>query len=430
MRLARSSGTSDPTGRPPHIGLFGLFGSGNIGNDGSLEAMLGYLETYHPDAVLDVKCPGPKRVHAIYGVSGTPMRWYTQFSQRTTGAPSVALKVIGKAIDVFRTMSWVRRQDVVIVPGTGILENTLPLRSTGTPYELFLMCASGRLFRKKVALVSVGANRAKQPLTRWLFRTSARLASYRSYRDLQSRESLRQAGLDTTYDNVYPDLVFGLPAPLGNRGDAQTVAVCVMAYYGSSDERQKAEEIYASYVKKMTSFVTWLVDTGHRVRLFWGDDVDDVVSQEILADLRVNRPDLATGTVEGRTFSSLGELIREMSLVGTVVGTRYHNVLCGIKLFKPTISVGYSGKHEALMADMGLSAFSLPVRELDVDVLIDRFKELEARTDEIRETLMERTALKAPDLDYQFDVLSSVLFPATGPARPASNVTPAERQFA
>ena len=222
------------------------------------------------------------------------MRWYTQFSQRTTGAPSVALKVIGKAVDVFRTMSWVRRQDVVIVPGTGILENTLPLRSTGTPYELFLMCASGRLFRKKVALVSVGANRAKQPLTRWLFRTSARLASYRSYRDLQSRESLRQAGLDTTYDNVYPDLVFGLPAPLGNRGDAQTVAVCVMAYYGSSDERQKAEEIYASYVKKMTSFVTWLVDTGHRVRLFWGDDVDDVVTQEILADLRVNRPDLAT----------------------------------------------------------------------------------------------------------------------------------------
>jgi polysaccharide pyruvyl transferase WcaK-like protein len=429
--FARLSEKGDfPGTRRPRIGLFGLFGSGNIGNDGSLEAMLAYLRASHPDAVLDVKCPGPNRVHAIYGVTGTAMRWYTQYANRTSGATAVALKMIGKGVDAFRTMSWVRQQDAVIVPGTGILENTLPLRPTGTPYELFLMTASGRLFKKKVALVSVGANRAKQPLTRWFFRTAAGLASYRSYRDVQSRESMREAGLDTTYDNVYPDLVFSLPAPPDSPRDGSTVAVCVMAYYGSSDDRRDAEQIYASYVEKMTRFVTWLVDTGHRVRLFWGDDVDDVVTQEILADLRANRPDLAPGTVEGRTFSSLGELIGEMALVGTVVGTRYHNVLCGIKLFKPTISVGYSAKHEALMADMDLSEFSLPVQTLDVDKLVEQFMKLESRADEVRETLMERTAAKGPDLDYQFDVLSSLLFPSLGPAGHGSEMLPPERQFA
>lgn len=432
MRFSGPSGTrarreqpAPPVGRPPRIGLFGLFGSGNIGNDGSLEAMLAFLRAKHPEAVLDVKCPGPKRVQAIYAVPGTAMRWYTQYSHRTSGGGAIALKVLGKFIDAFRTVSWVRRHDAVVVPGTGILENTLPLRPTGTPYELFLLCASARLLGKKVALVSVGANRAKQPATKWLFRTAAALASYRSYRDVQSREAMREAGLNTEHDNVYPDLVFSLPNPPDGPGDPRTVGVCVMAYYGSSDDRPDAEEIYASYVKKMTSFVTWLVDTGHHVRLFWGDDVDDAVTQEILAHLRVHRPGLASEAVTGKTFSSLGELIREMALVGTVVGTRYHNVLCGIKLFKPTISIGYSAKHEALMADMGLSEFTQSARSLDVNRLVQQFTELESRASEVRQALVERTATKGPDLAYQFDVLSAFLFPhpsqgqAGDPACPA-----------
>ena len=143
---------SSPTGAPVRVGLFGLFGGGNTGNDGSLEAMLIYLRNEHPETVLDVKCPGPKRVESIYGVTGTAMRWYTQYAHRTSGATAAMLKALGKGIDAFRTMSWVRQHDVVIVPGTGILENTLPLRPTGTPYELFVMCASGRLLRKKIAL--------------------------------------------------------------------------------------------------------------------------------------------------------------------------------------------------------------------------------------------------------------------------------------
>ena len=37
----------------PRVGLFGLLGSGNIGNDASMESVLGYLSTEHPDAIVD-----------------------------------------------------------------------------------------------------------------------------------------------------------------------------------------------------------------------------------------------------------------------------------------------------------------------------------------------------------------------------------------
>ncbi len=187
-----------------------------------------------------------------------------------------------------RTASWVRSHDVVIVPGAGILEASLPMIPRGFPYALFLLCASGRMFGTKVAMVSVGAGAVNQPLTRWLFNSAARLAFYRSYRDAGAREAMRKRGLDISRDHVYPDLAFALPAPPCDAVDEQTVAVGVMAYYGTNDDRKQAEEIYARYVDGMKRFVRWLVDSGRRVLLIVGDTngSDDNVVQEILADLR------------------------------------------------------------------------------------------------------------------------------------------------
>ena len=72
--------------------------------------------------------------------------------------------------------------------------------------------------------------------------------------------------------------------------------------------------------------------------------------------------------------------MREMAPVGTVVAIRYHNVICALKLCKPTISIGYATKHDLLMADMGLSEFCQFANTLDVDRLIEQFTELESRS--------------------------------------------------
>ena len=100
--------------------------------------------------------------------------------------------MLGKGVDVVRTASWVRKHDVVIVPGMGVLDASLPLRAWGFPYALFLISASGRLCGTKVAMVSVGADIIRQRATGWLLTTAARLAFFRSYRDAYSRDAMRQ----------------------------------------------------------------------------------------------------------------------------------------------------------------------------------------------------------------------------------------------
>ncbi len=58
------------------VGLFGLLGAGNMGNDGSLEVVLAYLRDHHPDAEVSALCSGPEVVAERYGIPSTPLYWY------------------------------------------------------------------------------------------------------------------------------------------------------------------------------------------------------------------------------------------------------------------------------------------------------------------------------------------------------------------
>ncbi len=412
------------TATGPRVGLFGLLGAGNVGNDGSLEAVLAYLRAEHPDAVLGCLCSGPEQVTARYGIPATPLHWYYSRARTTSGLPAATLKAVGKVLDAIRTLRWVRRFDVVIVPGTGVLETTLPLRPWGFPYALFLLCASGRLVGTKVALVNVGANVIRQRFTRWLYRSAARLAHYRSFRDTLSRDAMRKMGIDTSADDIYPDLVFALPAPPPVLAARNTVGVGVMAFHGGNDDRRLAGEIHTSYVEAMKRFVRWLVDTDRRVQLFTGDQLDERVVEEILCDLRAYRPDLEPSRIVAEPVSSMADLMRQMSSVDTVVATRYHNVLCALKLTKPTISISYSAKSDGVMADMGLADFCQSARAVDVERLIEQFTALESRRDQLQRTMGEKNLANVRRLEHQYDVLSATLFPMAEQASTATEARP------
>lgn len=392
---------------PVRVGVFGLLGSGNLGNDGSLEAVLGYLRTEQPEAVVDALCGGPEVVATRYRIPATRLHWYRGEYRTASRAGAIAVKGLGKLVDVFRTAAWVRRHDVVIVPGMGVLEATLPLRPWGFPYSLFLLCASGRVFGTRIALVGVGAAAIGDRPTRTLVHWSARLAAYRSYRDAPSRDAMRAMGVDTARDGVYPDLAFALPTPPPNApsGPPGRVCVGVMDFHGGNDDRARAEEIHRRYLDGTIRFVRALVDDGRPVRLLTGDACDRPVVAAILD--AVDSP-----LVTAAEAASLADLMKEAAAAETVVATRYHNLVCALKAGTPTLAVSYAAKSDALMARMGLGAYCHPAREVDADRLLDQFRALEKQSTELRRTLAERNQVAARQLQDQFDELTTALFPA------------------
>ncbi|KND40669.1 polysaccharide pyruvyl transferase family protein [Streptomyces stelliscabiei] len=406
--------TSAP-GRPVRVGVFGLLGSGNLGNDGSLEAVLGHLRAARPEAVVDALCGGPEVVTARYGIPATRLHWYRGEYRTASRAGAIAGKGLGKLVDAFRTAAWVRRHDVVIVPGMGVLEATLPLRPWGFPYALFLLCASGRLSGTRVALVGVGAGPIGNRATRTLVRWSARLAAHRSYRDELSRDALRAMGVDTSRDEVHPDLAFALPVPqVSAAGDPPgLVCVGVMDFHGGDDDRDRAEEIHRRYLEGTTRFVRALAEEGRPVRLLTGDTCDAPVVAAILD--AVDSP-----LVTAAEATSLADLLKETAAAGTVVATRYHNLVCALRAGTPTLALGYAAKSDALMARMGLDPYCHPAREVDADRLLEQFRELEKNAADVRRTLAERNLTVARQLDRQFTALTAALFPVTGRTRTPS----------
>jgi polysaccharide pyruvyl transferase WcaK-like protein len=403
-------------GASPRVGLFGGFGSGNIGNDASLEAMLGFLRNNHPELVLDVMCGGAETVAERYGVVAVPVDGHVKRDRKLPSAMTAAGKALGKVSGVFRIAAWVRRHEIVIVPGMGILETSLPLRAWQFPLTMFALCVSGRFLGTKVALVSIGVDVIDQRLNRWLLVTAARCAAYRSYRDEMSQVAMRRQGLDCVSDHVYRDLVFGVRMPLSPSLDSGTVGIGVMDYYGGSDDpRARAEEIHRSYVEKLKSFARWLLDNGHKIRLFVGDTngSDDAVVNDILTDLRAYRPDLDASCVVAEPTPTFADLARAMIPAGTIVATRYHNVICGLMLSKPTISIGYSAKNLTLMTDMGIAEYCQSIGSLDVSRLKEQFTTLQRRAPQVRRQIAECTAGTELIVERQFAELSAWLGEST-----------------
>lgn len=393
----------------PRVGLFGLLGSGNFGNDASSDAIVRYLRTEQPGSVVDAMCMGWEQLRDRYGMATTPIQWQT--GRSLPGGPlGNVLKAFGKVLDIARTARWVRRHDVVIVPGMGIMDAALPINAWGVPWSLFLLCFIGRVLGTKVALVSVGASRASNPVTAWLYTWSARFAYYRSFRDEASREVMERQGVDTSRDQVYPDLVFTMPADPVPQPDPLAVGVGVMAYYGGNEDREQAARIHAAYLAKMESFIGWLIDSGRNVRLFIGDQVDQPAADKIAAAVWGSRPGLDPARFIVTPVTNYAEVAGVVTSVATVVATRFHNVLCAVKLGKPTISVGYSPKNTSLMSDVGLGEYTQYIKSLDVEKLKAQFTQVESEAPQVRKLLAEVLPERADQAREQLRELSRKLF--------------------
>ena len=355
MRFLTTPGqrTRTEPARGLRIGFFGVLGSGNIGNDGSLDGIITYLREHHPEMQFRFLAMGPECLQERYRAPATHLQWYEANLERFRVVPAPLLKIVGRVLDPFRALRWARDLDVAIVPGMGILESTFPIRPWGFPYGLFAVCAAARISGAKVAMVCVGASGFQQRLSRLLVTQAARMADYRSYRDRNSLTAMREMGIDVGADQVYPDLAFGHQIPSTIRDGTRTVGLGLMDYWGNNDERGEADRLHAAYVDTMTRFAGWLLDRGRPVRFLICDPVDALTIDPVIDHLRATRPDLSSNMIVSEPAETIHELREQMAGVDAVVATRYHNVVSAVQMNLPTISVSYSAKHDEVMAGDG-----------------------------------------------------------------------------
>jgi polysaccharide pyruvyl transferase WcaK-like protein len=396
----------------------GLFGSGNSGNDGSLEAMLLFLRRVEPEAELVCFCASnhgaTARVARDFQLAATPLALPKPAGAVLRILDRLSFSAPRQLASMVRAIRHTRRLDLLIVPGTGILDD-FQSGPAGMPLALFGWCLAARLCGTRIAFVSIGAGPIRNSISRWLMKSAVTMAQYRSYRDTVSKAFMESIGFDTRNDAVFPDLAFKLPEPASCvRPDTEDrlliVGVGVMTYLGWRNGSTLGPEIYAAYLEKITTFVLWLLNQDHRVRLLMGHAADRQAVADVMTKVASARPDLPQDRLLAEPMSSLHDLMRQVVETDVVVATRFHNVVCALKLCKPTVSIGYAEKFDDLMAEMGVGCFCQHVERLDVDLLIEQFERLTADR-RSHENSIRRTNLRYQEyLELQDELLASRFF--------------------
>lgn len=371
------------------ICLFGQFGQDNYGNDGSLAAMLLFLRETWPEAILSCVCTDPEKVKRDHDIPSVPIKW--------DGISTPALRLLNKLTLTMphKLGNWLaairhmRNFDVLLLPGTGPLCDFYA-GPFGRPYAVFRWTVAARLAGARVFFVSVGAGPAYRRLSRWLLISATRLATYRSFRDMHSKEYLGSVGVDTRRDAVYPDLAFKLPVPVPGLprsgsldANPATIVVGVMNYNGWHGHARPDDTVYDTYVAKITRVVRNLLDRGFRIRIMVGDVSDRHTVARLQGALAADRytdpgepvSSTAPGQVIVEPVNCLADVMRQFSDASVVIASRFHNVVCALKLTRPTISLGYENKNDAVMQTFDLAQFCQHIEHFDPDWVLRQVEE-------------------------------------------------------
>jgi len=410
------------------IALFGLFGTGNFGNDASLEVMLSFLQQRIPHADICCICGNPENVQRDFGIRAArityrPRReWVTKLNKALCDIPR-------EGISLIRGIAELRRLDLLIVPGTGILDD-FGTGPRGMPYALFRWSILARLMGKKMLFVSIGAGPIVHPVSRYLMKSAARMASYRSYRDAISRDYMKMIGLDVGNDAIVPDIAFDLPpSPKSTTNDRRrgTVGIGLMSYNGWHDNLETKTDIYDRYLNNMSRFAAFLLSEGYAIRILAGDEYDqkaiDALLQK-LPDTAVKGPDAA---VLAEPAHSIHDVLDQIADTDVVVASRYHNVVAALIANKPTLSIGYAAKNDALLTQMGLAEYCQHIEKLDVDLLINQFQSLMQNREHLCQQIQERQNIFRECLSGQKDRLLQFVFPGSQNRNPAKTHPTAEQ---
>ncbi len=401
------------------ITLFGNFGTQNLGNEYTLQAMLDNLRKRLPDARFNCVCPDPDDVAARYRIPGVLMSYRYAKGFRSAGARSGRVITFLRRLFVrlpLEVVEWVKAYRaladtrMLVMTGTGMLGD-FGIGPLGLHYQILKWSIVAKLRGARLLFVSVGAGPIAHPLSRWIVKRAISLADYRSYRDPFSKEYLARIGFDTRRDFVYPDLAFSLEHKIrgahARQGNRRVAGVGLMDYYGSRSSPERGEHVYRRYVEKMAAFIGWLLDREYAVQLMIGDVAYDTrVRQDVKRMLQERNPGRGKGKLVDAPISSVEDLVAQLADTDVVVATRFHNVLLALMLDKPVVALSYHEKIASLMSGVGLGEYCHDVDRLDVPRLVEQFTKLEQNAGTAR-TIVERKKQEyRRALDEQYAIIS------------------------
>jgi polysaccharide pyruvyl transferase WcaK-like protein len=420
------------------LGLVSPWAGGNLGNSAILSAVI-FNITKRVSAVefLGITL-NSEEVRRRFGIEGFPLasatrygysRWTTDDAWGREGGSTLKerikqrlkrISLVRRLASAARTCRYeiahivaanraVRRLDAVIIPGGGALDEFWG-GPWGHPWNLLKWSVLSSIHRVPFLVLSVGKCSLERPASRWFVRVALKLASYRSYRDAESKKGV-QTLIDASQDPVLPDLAFSYPIPVIQKPQAADsanrpliIGISPIAYCDPRVWPEKDEKRYSAYVRRMVEIVKWLLQGNHRVLFFATDSPDLETIKDVLNGIRGTAKEPgAVQILPGPIEQSIDNHLEEIGRTDLTIASRLHGVILSHLVAIPVLAISYDPKVDAQMGIAKQTDYCLDIEALELKTFVKRFEALKvARVREAAHLRCDALVFRQ-QLDSQYD---------------------------
>ena len=351
-----------------NIVISGFYGLGNTGDEAILEAIIYNLrdELEHPDITVfslsPEKTAREHEVHSIY------RGWRHDFKAK---------------------MNALRKADLLISGGGGLLQDTYPTRFLFGPLPYYLLIVLlAKLCGTKVMFFSQGIGPVNSTWGKILMKGLANLADFVTVRDQYSKDLLIKLGVTRPETVVTSDIVFAfhprkdtacmdsLPASIQNKDNL--VAVSVRPWFEKVKQFEQIAQILDELIETRGITPVFVPMEGHH---------DAAASEKVLSQMTHRDQCYVLGT--DFTPNQYVNFIGQCQLT---IGMRLHALIFSTLTSVPHIGLSYDKKVESLLKRNGMWEFSARLEEIEVDKLIQNARYLLDHHDTYKQSISEHSS--------------------------------------
>jgi polysaccharide pyruvyl transferase WcaK-like protein len=442
--------------QPRRIGILGYYGANNLGDETVVAILIKRIREYYPNAELvgfSLNPANTARRHAIKAYSlrlqneasfvhRTPSNstadvkptFVTKLTQFLKKRPMVfkPLKILKNCLCdlpsaflselAFLRRSFQRLQgfDLLVVPGSGPLTDWWGGPWTH-PYTLLSWTLLAKVIGIKVIALSIGSERLTTRLGKIFCKWALSMATYRSFRDRYSRDTMEALGLKGE-NPVFPDQGFALLDLVGikPRNNAITgsgepnsgliVGVCPVGK-ACCVKPGGDETCYERYRENLAALLLWLIRSGYRIAFCQTHEYfDRSLVEQLIDTIKAEWPgEDATRRIIQDPTKTTTALIASIRRCDIMIASRYHAVVLPYVLQKPVLAISYERKIGDLMAELGQADYHLSMDEANLGEMIRLFRRLELKRHSIAQHLGAVVADYSSRLTKQYETVFGTL---------------------
>lgn len=326
------------------IVISGFYGLGNTGDEAILEAIIMNLREQLENPEITVFSLSPEKTAKEHNVKSVYRGWRHDFRKK-----------------VFA----LRRADLLISGGGGLLQDTYPTRFLFGPLPYYLLIVFlAKLCGTKVMFFSQGIGPVNSKWGKTLMKVFANMADFVTVRDQYSKDLLIKLGVTRPQTVVTSDIVFAYKPrkdtacidslPLENRDNL--VAVSVRPWFEKVKQFEQMAQILDALIEHRGVTPVFVPMEGHH---------DALASEKVLAHMVHKEQCYVLGT----DFSS-NQYLNFIGECKLTIGMRLHALIFSTIMGVPHIGFSYDKKVESLLKRNHMWKFSAVLENIDVDEMI------------------------------------------------------------